>query len=95
MFINNNYKFNANEKDKDHKSLKYIILLHSVSIVNIWMWQLTFKCCNTVYGKTFEWENFRCFCSFLADRGSFPLESLAVYSKWWPRSDAPQKVSSE
>ena len=32
---------------------------------------------NTVYGKTFEGENF---CGFLANRKSFPLESLAVYS---------------
>ena len=31
----------------------------------------------TVYGKTFERENF---CGFLANRESFPLESLAVYS---------------
>ena len=32
---------------------------------------------NTVYGKTFEGENF---CGFLANRESFPLESFAVYS---------------
>ena len=32
----------------------------------------------TVYGKTFEGENFR---GFLANRESFPLESFAVYSK--------------
>ena len=38
------------------------------------------RCSNTVYGKTFEWENFRGFHGFLADRESFPLESLAVYS---------------
>ena len=31
----------------------------------------------TVYGKAFEWENFR---RFSVDRKSFPLESLAVYS---------------
>ena len=31
----------------------------------------------TVYGKTFEGENFR---GFLANHESFPLESLAVYS---------------
>ena len=31
----------------------------------------------TVYGKTFEWENFH---GFSADRESFPLESLAMYS---------------
>ena len=31
----------------------------------------------TVYGKTFERENF---CSFLVNRESFPLESFAVYS---------------
>ena len=32
---------------------------------------------STVYGKTFKGENFR---SFSADRESFPIESLAVYS---------------
>ena len=31
----------------------------------------------TAYGKTFEWENF---CGFSANRESFPLELLAVYS---------------
>ena len=35
---------------------------------------------NTVYGKTFEGENFRSFRGFLANRESFPLESFAVYS---------------
>ena len=35
---------------------------------------------NTVYGKTFEGENFRGFHGFLANRESFPLESFAVYS---------------
>ena len=34
----------------------------------------------TVYGKTFEGENFCGFRSFLANRESFPLESFAVYS---------------
>ena len=34
----------------------------------------------TVYGKTFEGENFRGFRGFLANRESFPLESFAVYS---------------
>ena len=33
----------------------------------------------TVYGKTFEWENFCVFHGFSVDRESFPLESLAVY----------------
>ena len=37
------------------------------------------KKANTVYGKTFEWENFHDFRGFLANRKSFPLESLAVY----------------
>ena len=37
-------------------------------------------CDNTVYGKTFEGENFHGFRGFLANRKSFPLESLAVYS---------------
>ena len=32
---------------------------------------------DTVYGKTFEGENFR---GFVANRESFPLESFAVYS---------------
>ena len=35
---------------------------------------------NTVYGKTFEGENFRGFRGFVANRESFPLESFAVYS---------------
>ena len=35
---------------------------------------------NTVYGKTFEGENFRGFRGFLANHESFPLESFAVYS---------------
>ena len=34
----------------------------------------------TVYGKTFEGENFRGFRGFVANRESFPLESFAVYS---------------
>ena len=34
----------------------------------------------TVYGKTFEGENFRGFRGFLGNRKSFPLESFAVYS---------------
>ena len=37
-------------------------------------------CASTVYGKTFEGENFRGFRGFLANRESFPLESFAVYS---------------
>ena len=36
--------------------------------------------CNTVYGKTFEGENFRGFRDFVANRESFPLELFAVYS---------------
>ena len=32
---------------------------------------------HTVYDKTFEWENFH---GFAANRESFPLEPLAVYS---------------
>ena len=35
---------------------------------------------HTVYGKTFEGENFCGFRGFLANRESFPLESFAVYS---------------
>ena len=35
---------------------------------------------NTVYGKTFEGENFCGFCDFLANRESFSHESFAVYS---------------
>ena len=35
---------------------------------------------DTVYSKTFEWENFCSFRGFSADCESFPLESLAVYS---------------
>ena len=34
----------------------------------------------TVYGKTFEWENFHGFRGFSANRKSFLLESFAVYS---------------
>ena len=41
------------------------------------------------------WENFHGFCGFLANRKSFTLESFAVYSTRWPRSDALQKFSSE
>ena len=48
--------------------------------------------CYTVYGKTFEGENFR---SFLTNHESFPLESLAVYSTLWHGPDAPQKFPSE
>ena len=35
---------------------------------------------STIYGKTFEGENFRGFHGFSANRKSFPLESFAVYS---------------
>ena len=34
----------------------------------------------TVYGKTFEGENFHGFRGFLANCESFPFESFAVYS---------------
>ena len=34
----------------------------------------------TVYGKTFEGENFHSFHGFSANRESFPLESFAVQS---------------
>ena len=50
---------------------------------------------NTIYGKTFEWENFHDFHGVSADRESFPRESFAVYSTRWPRPDAPQKFFSE
>ena len=44
---------------------------------------ITYTCMyhtHTVYGKTFEGENFRGFRGALANRESFPLESFAVYS---------------
>ena len=49
----------------------------------------------TVYGKTFEGENFRGFRGFLANRKSFPLESFPLYSTQWHGPDAPRKFSSE
>ena len=41
--LGDKYKFTANASNKDHKSPKYIILLHSI---NIRMLNLTFECCN-------------------------------------------------
>ena len=56
----------------------------------LFVFRLNYRCFNrdgyknvlklTVYGKTFEWENFCSFHGYSADRKSFPLESLAVYS---------------
>ena len=42
--------------------------------------QTTALAVNTVYGKTFEWENFHGFHSFSANHESFPLELFPVYS---------------
>jgi len=40
--------------------------------------------------KLWSGKNF-IFCGFSVDHESFPLESLAVYSTWWPRPDAPHQ----
>ena len=51
-----------------------------VSIISIWQEAVAASKHNTVYGKTFEEENFSGFRGVLANRESFPLESFAVYS---------------
>ena len=52
----------------------------NVTVVTIYPLYLFSYMLYTVYGKTFERENFRGFRGFLANRESFPLELFAVYS---------------
>ena len=60
-----------------------VVILHLEIINYLTDWLLSninITRVSTVYGKTFEGENFCGFRGFLANRESFPLESFAVYS---------------